>query len=99
MFIKCLCEHCQGHIEFDKALQSGVKPTRETQAKSAETWGDYWLANINAEISKAIEIIGNENPNINALKDAKRNIKEVVQKFTEMIDEHIATIQDEKIVR
>ena len=79
---------------IDNAINTGVKPTVETQAKAGEVWGNYRLTKVVEEMTKAVEIISDENATIKTLKETKKKLKESVQNFTELIDRRIDTIQD-----
>ena len=79
---------------IDNAINSGAKPTVETQAKAGEIWGNYRLTKVVEEMTNAIEIISDDRATIKTLKETKKKLKESVQNFTELIDRRIETLQD-----
>lgn len=81
-------------ILIDRAINT-TRPSIEGQRKASAVWGNYRLTKIIEEMTKAIEVLGDEATTVKKLKDTKRKVKEVVQSFTEMIDKRIETIQVE----
>jgi gas vesicle protein len=79
---------------IENAINSGAKPTVETQAKAGEIWGNYRMTKIVEEMAKAIDVISNESVTIKTLKETKKKVKESVSDFTELIDRRIETLQD-----
>jgi hypothetical protein len=79
---------------IDNAINTGAKPSVESQAKAGEVWGNYRLTKVVEEMTKAVEIISDETATIKTLKETKKKLKESVQNFTELIDRRIDTVQN-----
>jgi len=79
---------------IDRAIKVGRTPTVENQTKASEQFGKIRLQEIVEQLTKAIDIIGDENVTITTLKNTKKMVKESVRSFTDIVDKRIQILQD-----